>query len=270
MMDYCGRDARGPQRGVSLACIAALTLAVFPAAGQQADSYNHPAADPSHDLTTKEFFKDVGGNFVGIFNVHNLGAFAGGAAAYGLSTIPEQDLEKHFARPDMWGVWGNPGRYIGNPIILFGAGGAMFAVSRKSDDRKFRSFTYALIQGSFVSAGVVQANKFAWQRLRPSGDDHFAFPSGHATDSFMVATIAADHYGWKAAIPGYALAAYVAATRMEERKHHLTDVVAGATIGYVIGKTITRRMRAAGKSKVTWNVYPSGKGAVGTVAWQLP
>ncbi len=237
--------------------------------GQQTSPYTHPAADPNHDLTVKEFFRDVGGNFVGILDVRNLGPLAVGAAATGLATIPEQDLEQHFARGEMWGAWADPGKYIGNPAILFGTGSVLFAASRKSNDRRFRSMTYSLMQGAIVSSGVVQSTKFAFSRLRPNGEN-YSFPSGHVSDTFMVATVAADHYGWKAAIPSYAVAAYVSATRLEERKHHLTDVVAAAAIGYVVGKTVTRRMHKKEKPMITWQVYPSGRGAIVTMALNLP
>ena len=52
----------------------------------------------------------------------------------------------------------------------------------------------------------------------------------------------------KAGIPSYAVAAYVSATRLEERKHHLTDVVGGAAIGVLAGRTVSRRMH--GRRKV--------------------
>jgi membrane-associated phospholipid phosphatase len=121
-----------------------------------------------------------------------------------------------------------------------------------------------------MSAAIVQSSKAGFHRLRPDGEGHGSFPSGHASDSFMFATIFAEHYGWKAALPGYAVAAYVAATRLEERKHHLTDVAAGAAIGYLIGHTVSRRMREGKPSKVGWQIYPSRRGFTGSIQLALP
>jgi membrane-associated phospholipid phosphatase len=230
----------------------------------------HPAVDPEHDLTTGEFFRDLGLNFVGIAHVRNVPALLGGAAAVSLSTIPEQRLEAHFSRGDMWGGWSTPGKYVGHPLILGGLSTVLFAASRKSDDTKFRSLAYSLMQGTLVVAGIVHPTKAGFHRLRPNGEDHSSFPSGHAADSFLYATVLTEHYGWKAALPGYAVASYVAATRMEERKHHLTDIAAGAAIGYLVGKTVTRRARSGTTSRLTWQVFPTHRGFAGSLRVLLP
>ena len=86
----------------------------------------------------------------------------------------------------------------------------------------------------------------------------------------MFATVFAEHYGWKVAVPAYAIASYVAMTRLEERKHHITDVVAGAAIGYLVGHTLSRRMRNGPAKKATWQIYPSGRGFLASVSIQLP
>ena len=62
----------------------------------------------------------------------------------------------------------------------------------------------------------------------------------------MYATVISEHYGWKFAIPAYTLAAYVSATRLADRKHHITDAAAGAGIGYIIGHTVSRQPRQKG------------------------
>ena len=57
------------------------------------------------------------------------------------------------------------------------------------------------------------------------------------------------------------LAAYVGASRLKSRKHHLTDVLAGATLGYIVGRTVTRN-RDAKQRRVHWGVnVPPGGGA---------
>lgn len=256
----------------SLRVCALAAMGCFASAfAQQQEKYNHPAADPNHDLTVKEFFADIGGNFKGLVSVHSIAPVLGGGAAYGFATIPEQRIEAHFAPGDVWGAWSTPGKYIGHPLVVGGASLALFGASRKSEDRRFRSFSYALVQGMIMSSAIVLPTKEIFRRSRPSGDDSFsAFPSGHSTDSFMVATIVAEHYGWKAAVPAYAVATYVAMTRLEERKHHLTDVTAGAAIGYLVGRTVSRRLRNGPGKKVTWQIYPSRRGFLGMVSIQLP
>ena len=46
-------------------------------------------------------------------------------------------------------------------------------------------------------------------------------------------------FGWKAGVPGYALATYVAGSRLSENAHFLSDVLFGAGIGIVSGRTVT-------------------------------
>jgi membrane-associated phospholipid phosphatase len=47
------------------------------------------------------------------------------------------------------------------------------------------------------------------------------------------------HYGWKAGVPAYGLAAYVAASRLSENKHYMSDVLFGAALGIVAGRAVT-------------------------------
>lgn len=91
---------------------------------------------------------------------------------------------------------------------------------------------------SLVYTGVaVTALKVAVHRTRPNGGP-YSFPSGHTAAAFAVAPILVQHFGTVAAIPAYALAVSTAMGRMEDRKHYLSDVIAGAGIGSAIGLAI--------------------------------
>jgi len=233
------RDSFG---GASWPIVAlALLAGLSPAMAQSGGRFDYPAADPQHHLTVGEFVSDLGGNFKALFSVSNIVPVAVTGAAYGISTAPEQDIERHFAPGDMWGSWATPGKWIGHPLILGGTSAALFAISRKTQDRRFRSFSYSIMSGA-----IVQPTKLIFRRWRPNGEDRQSFPSGHSTDTFMYATVISEHYGWKAAIPAYTFATYVSATRLVDRKHHLTDVAAGAGIGYIIGHTVSSKRRSSG------------------------
>jgi len=65
-----------------------------------------------------------------------------------------------------------------------------------------------------------------------------SFPSGHAASAFTAAMLLA---GGPATPLWFALAAAVAASRVYTRMHHSSDVVAGATLGLVLG-AIARRV----------------------------
>jgi membrane-associated phospholipid phosphatase len=40
-------------------------------------------------------------------------------------------------------------------------------------------------------------------------------------------------------VPAYAIAAWVAASRVEMKRHYISDVVAGATVGILAGRSVT-------------------------------
>jgi hypothetical protein len=53
--------------------------------------------------------------------------------------------------------------------------------------------------------------------------------------------VAAHHYGWRLGVPSYAFATLMGIARLEKNSHHLTDVLAGAGLGYICGRTVVRR-----------------------------
>ena len=51
------------------------------------------------------------------------------------------------------------------------------------------------------------------------------------------------HLGWKAAVPTYAVASYVAVSRLHDNRHWLSDVAAGAVVGITSAKLVNGRWR---------------------------
>ena len=64
-------------------------------------------------------------------------------------------------------------------------------------------------------------------------------PSGHTTVTFASATVLERHFGWKVGLPAYAVAGYVGISRVQMRRHNLSDVAFGAALGIVAGRTVT-------------------------------
>jgi membrane-associated phospholipid phosphatase len=56
---------------------------------------------------------------------------------------------------------------------------------------------------------------------------------------FATASVLHGEYGWRVGLPAYAIASWVGASRIEKRRHYLSDVVAGATIGILAGRSVT-------------------------------
>jgi hypothetical protein len=64
-----------------------------------------------------------------------------------------------------------------------------------------------------------------------------SFPSGHSATSFAFASVVAHRYPHKAWVKwgAYALATGVAVSRYPAKKHYLSDILVGSTLGYVTG-----------------------------------
>jgi len=100
------------------------------------------------------------------------------------------------------------------------------------------------VDGVEVLAMAPEGMKQIVRRKRPvppSGKLHsgFSMPSGHATISFTAATILQQHLGYKAGIPTYLVASYVAMSRLHDNVHWASDVVMGAATGIIIGRSVT-------------------------------
>ena len=67
--------------------------------------------------------------------------------------------------------------------------------------------------------------------------DRFSFPSGHALNAFAIGSVIALAFPL-AAVPALALAASVAASRVVLGLHWLSDVLAGALVGLLIGASV--------------------------------
>jgi membrane-associated phospholipid phosphatase len=69
---------------------------------------------------------------------------------------------------------------------------------------------------------------------RPNGQGDDSFPSGHTSRSFSAAAYLDHRYGWRYGLPAYAIATFVAYSRVEADAHHVRDVAAGAVLAWGI------------------------------------
>lgn len=77
--------------------------------------------------------------------------------------------------------------------------------------------------------------KYAINKPRPEGRlDGHAFPSGHTSFVFQGASFLQRRYGWKYGIPAYAVAGFVAYSRMEgiNDRHDGWDILGGILVGF--------------------------------------
>jgi membrane-associated phospholipid phosphatase len=96
-----------------------------------------------------------------------------------------------------------------------------------------------LAESELLSSAVTLTLKYTVDATRPNGDKH-SFPSAHTSISFTAAEFMRKRYGWEFGIPAYALASFVAYSRVEADQHYARDVIAGAAIGIAAGYIFTR------------------------------
>lgn len=80
----------------------------------------------------------------------------------------------------------------------------------------------------------------AWGE-RPNGGTQ-SFPSGHTASACSAGFFMAERYGWAWGAPAIAAAVYTGYTRVDERAHHIRDVVAGCALAYGVSKLFVTKM----------------------------
>lgn len=136
---------------------------------------------------------------------------------------------------------GEVGAGFGNPLYVGGAAVAMFVGGRLATGQRFRDVSYDLLVASGVNFLYTEALKQTFPRERPDGENNKSFPSGHTSNAFAWASVLDKHFGIGLGAPMYMVASTIAASRVTAGKHYLSDVIAGATIGFIVGRAVTRR-----------------------------
>ena len=137
-----------------------------------------------------------------------------------------------------------PGKYIGNGATVVGGAAFTYVAGRWLKMPRLQHLGMDEIEGAILAQAISGAAKLAFQRDRPIHPDGkqaggYSLPSGHATLTFTAATILQQHLGYKAGIPTYLIASYVAMSRLHDNNHYASDVVAGAATGIIIGRSVT-------------------------------
>ena len=181
--------------------------------------------------------KNVVRGIAGVFSQDNLrplligtaASFTGSRFDHGAAGLIRNDCR----------VCGTTGATAGG-VAVVPAIGALFLAGRLAPAGRFRAFSYDLAEAAIVNSVWTGALKYSVHRPRPDGGDRLSFPSGHTSAVFSMAAVAERHYGWKVGLPAYAAASFIGYSRIETNRHNLSDVLAGATLGVIVGHTVTR------------------------------
>jgi len=171
-----------------------------------------------------------------------------GGAASALVHPADKTVTRRMAASDTAGTFFAPGKYIGSVGVQLGAAAGLYVIGRYivppdangKHTNKWSHLGFDLLRAGIVSQAFTQGIKYSVRRERPNGKAN-SFPSGHATTTFATAAVLERHLGYRAAWPTIAIASYVAASRLHDNVHYLSDVVFGAALGTACGWTVVGR-----------------------------
>lgn len=142
-----------------------------------------------------------------------------------------------------------PGKYLGLGYVQAAGAIGTYIVGRYvlAPDPKLGPHTikvahlgFDLLRAQILTQVFTYGMKAAVRRDRPEGDC-CSFPSGHASTTFATAAVLERHLGLRAAWPTMVIASYVAASRLHDNRHFISDVLFGAALGTAAGWTVVGR-----------------------------
>jgi membrane-associated phospholipid phosphatase len=261
---------------LALCCILASSIPANAAAGAEGQAQAKPADQAAGDgypknlkQAGKDFLSDAGQIWTAPLHIRDKDVFpliALTAAATFLIAADEpiRDSVHSYAEQHAWvGDVGPVITQFGGPMGWVTAG-TFFGAGLLFKDDRARDTGYlaasAMLQCMFVHTFV----KAMTGRQRPAfadGEDHWtgpvgfikfftsgntgqydAFPSGHTSTAFALATVVSLQYRHRPWVPvvAYALATGVGLSRMTMEKHWASDVLVGAVLGQVVARMVVR------------------------------
>ena len=176
-------------------------------------------------------------------NHDNLAALAwAGLASVAMNNgNADDEVADYFAEHDTFGGFSEEALFvIGSPVSHF-AGTALWYISAaENHDDPSREHAVTMLTALTITGAVTGGLKAIRHNDQPDGQS-WAWPSGHTSSSVAVASVLHEFYGLKVGLPAYAVSGLVAWRMMDDGDHWASDVLFGATLGWVVGHTVARR-----------------------------
>lgn len=162
--------------------------------------------------------------------------------------VISQNMQTHYKHSDLldftdqWGDWS-----IVTPIAA-----GIFGTSMLTNNTRFQDAAFTSLQSVILTNITVNTGKFLFSRARPGDNggphdidfvstDGTSFPSGHASTAFALITPWVMYYPGPITYSMLAIPVGTSIARVAKGKHWLTDVAAGAAIGFSVGYYLSKK-----------------------------
>lgn len=189
-------------------------------------------------------------------------SFGAGIAMISISDNQvSQSMQLHYSQSTVlnltneWGAW--------QKVIPVSAG--IFGTSLLTNDAKFQDAAFTSLQALLMTNIAVNAGKFLFARERPTHSEGpydldfvesgaTSFPSGHTATAFAFVTPWVVYYPGPVTYTMMAIPVGTAIARVAKGKHWLSDVSAGAAIGFSMAYHLSKKHLNLRSKKV--NIMP--------------
>jgi len=204
-------------------------------------SINSPGAS-SLATYAHELLPDLENGSKRIFSRDNAPLALAGFGLAGLAFTADHNARDYFLEQKPLQHSANTGDKIGQGYYHVAVGLAFLGVGELTDNRKTADTGAVALEALFVNGVATESLKFAVSRKRPNSGNHMSFPSGHASSTATLAASISEMYDWNpwVAVPLYATTTFVAAARIQADEHYLSDVLAGMTLGTLVGTSFAK------------------------------
>lgn len=165
-----------------------------------------------------------------------------------------------------------PGKYLGYTWVQGGAAVGTYLVGRFAMEpaeggrpNKVAHLGFDLLRANLLTQAFTYGIKIAVRRDRLTGEC-CSFPSGHASVTFATAAVLERHFGYRLSWPMFAIAGYVATSRLTDNRHFTSDVLFGSALGIASGWTVVGRH---GRDNFTLMPMPIRGGVALSGTWSL-
>jgi PAP2 superfamily len=150
-----------------------------------------------------------------------------------------------------YGDWA--GQMVPNIAYILGQSVASASGNDKGTERALGMF-----KATAYATSVTTLLKYTIREPRPDNhSDRNSFPSGHATTAFAFGGYIFEEHGWKWGVPALMLSTLTGLSRVNDNRHRVHDVLAGATIGLAYGVGIVKLGKSKKNNEVSsYNIVP--------------